>query len=687
MPASVARVVIDSPLPQLDRLLDYRIPDDMAGVRPGVRVRVPLRTGGRIASGYVVDCVDSSDFSGTLAPIEQLVSSAPVLAPEVWRLARAVADRQAGTASDVLRLAIPKRQVRVEKAWLSERAAVGGVGDDPTGAATGPEPRATTPTAGGAGADDSAAPVTDGADVDVPPEGAATADHAELMAAVRAGQRLAVSCTPVVEQTATGEWVGSWALTLAAAAAAVHADGRSALIAVPDHRDLDVLATALAATPAADHVVRLDAAQSGPERYRAFLATLEGRPLVIIGNRSVLYAAAVDPGLIAVWDDGDPLHREPLAPGAHARDVALLRQRQQGAALLFAHHTPSVDTQRLVELRFLRALRSGPDRRARVVVGDGAGDEHRGQRIPPSAWRRARAAIETGPVLLQVARPGYAPGLACGDCGAPARCTVCAGPLQLSSTESTPSCAWCGALATDWHCPHCSGTHIRMSSRGTVRTAEELGRAFPRTRVYVSDGERPLPRLGDAPALVVATRGAEPLVDGGYRAVLLLDGERMLQAESLRIAEDAMRWWSNAAALAAPDGEVVLVGVGGRLAAAFATGAGDRFAAAELADRAELHFPPAVRALTISGDAAPVERAVEALPPLPSGAVLGPMPDIEGMRVIVRFPYGAGDELAAVLKAALIREATARRPAVPGTERARARPKLRVRFDDPDVVA
>src|SRR6185436_6072340 len=68
---------------------------------------------------------------------------------------------------------------------------------------------------------------------------------------------------------------------------------------------------------------------------------------------------------------------------------------------------------------------------------------------------------------------------------------------------------------------------------------------------------------GPEPALVVATRGAEPIAAGGYRAVLLLDGERMLLRESLRVAEDCLRWWSNAAALAAPGATVHPARVGG----------------------------------------------------------------------------------------------------------------------------
>ncbi len=113
-------MLIDSPLPQLDHLFDYRVPDALIGqVRAGMRVRVPLRVA-RSHRGRVRGR-DRGDDRGPwgLSELEALVSAQPVLTAEVFALARAVADRSAGNASDVLRLAIPKRYVREEKAWLA----------------------------------------------------------------------------------------------------------------------------------------------------------------------------------------------------------------------------------------------------------------------------------------------------------------------------------------------------------------------------------------------------------------------------------------------------------------------------------------------------------------------------------------------------------------------------------------
>jgi primosomal protein N' (replication factor Y) len=119
----VARVVLDSRLPQLSRLFDYLIPPEL-DVQQGVRVRVPLRSAKRLAEGYVIECSSETEHSGKLAAIAEVVSPVPVLPPRLWDLASAVASRSAGNAADVLRLAIPKRYVKAEKGWWRDGSAL-----------------------------------------------------------------------------------------------------------------------------------------------------------------------------------------------------------------------------------------------------------------------------------------------------------------------------------------------------------------------------------------------------------------------------------------------------------------------------------------------------------------------------------------------------------------------------------
>lgn len=110
MPARVARVLPDSPLPQLDQLYDYLIPERLAErAVPGSRVRMPFRHGTRLMSGWLVECVEESSYQGELAQLHDVITEVPPLTPAVWQLVRACADRAAGNAADLLRLAVPPR--------------------------------------------------------------------------------------------------------------------------------------------------------------------------------------------------------------------------------------------------------------------------------------------------------------------------------------------------------------------------------------------------------------------------------------------------------------------------------------------------------------------------------------------------------------------------------------------------
>ena len=263
----VARVLLDSPLPQLDRLLDYAVPSAMdASVVPGVRVRVPLRTAGRLVDAYVVERGEAVDPDRPLSEIDAVVSEVRLLPERLYALARRVSDRAAGSASDILRLTIPKRQVRVEKTWLAgERAPMPEVASDSLAAAE-----------------------------------RTLAFYPGLPGAIDEGGRIALDAPPRPTRTAAGEPVGEWALLLSAAATRTLAAGRSAIIVAPDHRDLDQLARALSGAVPAEAIIRDDSARSAAERYRSYLRLLEDAPAIVIGNRSAVYAPVSHLGLVAI---------------------------------------------------------------------------------------------------------------------------------------------------------------------------------------------------------------------------------------------------------------------------------------------------------------------------------------------------------------------------------------------------
>jgi primosomal protein N' (replication factor Y) len=409
--------------------------------------------------------------------------------------------------------------------------------------------------------------------------------------------------------------------------------------------------------------VALSAALGPAERYRRFLAAARGTARIVIGTRAAAFAPVAGLGLVAIWDDGDDLHAEPRAPYPHARNVLLARAEQSGCAVLVGGFGRTTEAQQLAETGWAIEVAAGRDAlRAHMPRVVTVGEHERARdpqaaaaRLPTVAWRAARDALTAGaPVLIQVPRRGYLPAVACADCYTPSRCAHCAGPLALPSAAGVPLCRWCGRPAADYACPECGGRRLRAAVVGARRTAEELARAFPGTPVRTSGRDEVLATVPPEAALIVSTPGAEPVADGGYGAVLLLDTWALLTRADLRGTEEALRRWFAAAALARPSSPVVVV-ADGAMAAVQALLRFDPawLAARELADRRELGFPPAVRMAALTGPPAAVAELL-ALAALPAGAeILGPVPASGGQeRMLVRTPRSAGKALSLSLRAA-----------------------------------
>ncbi len=643
----VAVVAVDVPLPHLDRGFDYAVPPELADTAvPGVRVKV--RFAGRDVSGYVLARRAVPVHEGRLTPLRRVVSPEPVLTPRLADLCRRVADEHVGTLSDVLRLAIPPRHARAERALdaAAERAAVAVAAE---GSAGGPVVSASARVAG------------QGA-----PYGDAWRGYPAGDSFIR---RLAAGESPSAAWTALPcrDEAHDWPTALAQAAAATLASGRGALLVVPDARDLRRLGAALTVVVGSDAHVTLSAAQGPQARYTAWLKVLRGQVRCVAGTRSAAFAPVAGLGLVAWWDDGDDAYEEPRAPYPHSRAVLRAHAALAGAAVLVGGFARTAHTQLALEDELLReVLPEAASRRGlapRVhVSGEGADEDRDGPaahaHLPAAAWRAAHDGLAEGPVLVQVPRRGYLPGVSCRTCFRPARCSACAGPLGLEVAAGPPICRRCGVSAEAYVCPTCGDARLRSRVVGERRTAEELGRAFPGTLVVTSSGENVRDAVDARPSLVIATPGAEPMAEGGYAAVLLLDAWASLDRPELDAGEEALRRWLGAAALARPKARVVLAGApeGVTVPAveALVRWAPEWFAARELAERSELDLPPAAWTASLCGAQQGLQSLLDATT-LPEGVErLGPLPIPGGadLQLLLRAPRARGGQVAATLAAA-----------------------------------
>lgn len=675
----VARVWVEAAVPQLDRAFDYVVPESLsAEAIVGSKVRVVLA--GRQVNGWVIERRDTPDTDHELRPLRRVLSPHPILTPDHLALLTTIAHRQLGLVSDVLRLAIPPRVAAVDGSFPPEER------DDDAAV-----PRLTAIRRGSSAPTDPAMRR---------PQWADSPHGQDYLTALRGGgSPKAVLVAPrgdidLLLDALTSCW----------------ASGRRAVVVVPDHRRLDALTAALDRSAGLEDVkdadkpyARLSADDPPTRRYRAFLSAVYGRVDLVVGTRAAAYAPLEKVGLLAVWDDGDQSLQERRAPYAHARDVLIARAVHADAALLIAGQSPTTEAMRLVEIGWAGLLQMTPaqDARPRVTASGSEFEAARDRlaqaaRIPSVAFQSARRALNHGPVLVHVARAGYSPVVKCARCFERALCGTCQGPLvvRAGTQGHVMQCSWCARTQTEFECSFCGGTATYQPVAGALRTAEELGRAFPGVPVIASSGEKIRESVPDTPALVVATPGAEPRVLGaegvesGYAGALILDAESTLARDTLHALEAALRRWFAVMGLVRARGEVVATVSENHAINALVSCDPVPAIARDYRQRAELGLPPSVRAVTLTGSESGissfwdrVRSELDAGGPLRrEPRVIGPTlledtPDGEVHRLLVLFSFADAPRISAAVRARRLVEAAQYK-----TE------KIRVQSDPPEVL-
>ena len=572
--AQIARVLVDVDLPHMDRPLDYVVPDklvDEAEVGRSVRVRF---SGSRV-DGWIIERTCREVLDET-ARIESIVSSIPELTPALYETARRIAARFLATTSQVLSLAIPPRHARGERQVVEAQAPAWPTLEAPSGS--------------------------------------------QQWGAYSAGQdllnRLSVGESPRAVVTALRPLIRR---CLSDAVAATVSSGRSVIIVTATGEDAARCARALEEDLGV--CVALAGGEVAPEeRYRVHVAATMGHVPIVVGTRSAVWVPCAKLGLIVICDDGDDRLRERRFPRCDVLDVAVQRCAVEGAGLLVASFARSVKAQALVRSGWAVSLDPVPgalrDATPRVHLHGATEAEREGasghMRIPQAALRMIRQGLREGPVLIQVAASGYWPTVVCRRCGERARCRHCSGPLAVGSGGEA-TCSWCARTSQSWRCPHCAGTELRAARVGSTRTAEEIARNLPDASVLESSAAHRISRqLPSRPTVIVATPGAEPDVDGGYAAAIILDAHALAGRAELWAPEEAARRWLNALSLVRPGHPGLVVGtIPDALGQTLVRWAPTDYADRLLDEREALGFFPATTMVALDGPAAQVRQVAE----------------------------------------------------------------------------
>ena len=352
------------------------------------------------------------------------------------------------------------------------------------------------------------------------------------------------------------------------------------------------------------------------ERRRCWKMVGQGAAPMVVGARSALYLPFQNLGLIVVDEEHDTSYKQEDGVLYNARDMAVLRASINGAQVVLASATPSLESWANVEAgkytRLELKSRFGP-----AVLPTMTAIDMRAEDLPSSKWvsptlRRAMAdRLEKGEQsLVFLNRRGYAPTTLCRACGHQIGCDDCDARMVEHRFLKRLMCHQCGETKPmPTVCPHCEAEDkLAPVGPGVERMAEEVTELFPDARVVVLSSDL----YGSARAMKahieeIAEGGADiiigtQLVAKGHNfpnltLVGVIDADLGLQGSDLRAAErtfQLMRQVAGRAGRAETPGAAMLQTFQPEHAVIRAILAGDEeeFWAAEAAERKAAGVPP-----------------------------------------------------------------------------------------------
>ncbi|HEX7122516.1 MAG TPA: primosomal protein N', partial [Gemmatimonadaceae bacterium] len=378
-----------------------------------------------------------------------------------------------------------------------------------------------------------------------------------------------------------------------------------------------------------DRIAVLHSALSDGERLDAWRAIRAGERRIVVGARSAIFAPLENLGAIIVDEEHETSYKQGETPRYHARDVAIVRAREEGAVVVLGSATPSLESWSNAERGRYRLL-SLPER-----VGGGAlptvqvvdlRRKRDAANAPVDPFRRVisepleralRDTIARGEqAILLLNRRGYAAFVQCSSCGNVVSCPNCSISLTVHRLPERLVCHYCAhAEALVASCGRCGAPTVRERGLGTQQVERLLSERFPAARIARMDVDTTSGKWAHATILDRVARhevdvllGTQMIAKGldfpNVTLVGVVDADVGMNLPDFRSAERAFQLMAQVAGRAGrgPKGGAVLIqtrlpdhhAVRGALAHDYVG-----FVTRELSDRRSPAYPPVVRLANI----------------------------------------------------------------------------------------
>lgn len=275
----------------------------------------------------------------------------------------------------------------------------------------------------------------------------------------------------------------------------VMADGKEAIVMIPEIA-LTYQTVMRFYRKFGDKVSIINSRLSAGERFDQFERAKRGDVRIMIGPRSAVFTPFRNLGLIIIDEEHESSYKSETVPRYHAREAAIFRAKNEGAAVVLGSATPSVDSYykalsgeyELYELNN-RAKEAKP---AKVYVTDMRQELTEGNRS--MFGRKLQELIgdrlnKKQQIMLFINRRGYAGFVSCRSCGTAMKCPHCDVGLTLHNNKRL-ICHYCGYdIPMPEKCPKCDSKYIAAFGTGTQKVEEAVRKMYPSARTLRMDAD------------------------------------------------------------------------------------------------------------------------------------------------------------------------------------------------------
>ena len=254
-----------------------------------------------------------------------------------------------------------------------------------------------------------------------------------------------------------------------------------------------------------ERVVALHSGLTPAQRLKSWLAAHAGVARLVLGTRMAVLASMPNLRLIVVDEEHDPSYKQQEGARYSARDLAVYRARLEGQRLapagetsqlpqpaqscniILGSATPSLESWQATLAGRYQRLTMHERIGAQTEDGSVQGElpkvrlvdmNHQPKHCtlaPPLLAAIAERIARGEQSLIFLNRRGYAPVLACHDCGWKSECPHCSAYRVFHKIDRTLRCHHCGFTErVPRACPSCGNVDIAPVGRGTERLEEHL---------------------------------------------------------------------------------------------------------------------------------------------------------------------------------------------------------------------